>query len=185
MGDTLLESITSIITICVTLYLWTYGRRHRDVSTKGWTIILVGFTLMTLGYTVDTFGDFWPLSVYVDDTVFEDLLEKILGEILALSLLGLGLIKWMPALANVDDLKRENNERKNAEKELSKNNSLLSGLLSSIPDAISFKDKNGTYLGCNPAFAKLLGNSEEMIKGKTDRELFSGERTALFRKQDL
>ncbi|MFC1468199.1 PAS domain S-box protein, partial [Verrucomicrobiota bacterium] len=43
---------------------------------------------------------------------------------------------------------------------------LLNSLIDSIPDAVFFKDVEGAYLGCNPAFAKMLGKQRSEIIGK-------------------
>lgn len=141
-------------------------------------IIIVAFTLLTIEYITDAFDDFWLLEIYIEDTIYEEIFEHIIGEIVAFSLLGYGLVKWIPALAT------EIEERTKAEEELSKNNSLLSGLLNSIPDMISFKYKNGKYLGCNPAVSKNLNLPKESIKGKKDNELFSTEKATRLQEQD-
>lgn len=43
---------------------------------------------------------------------------------------------------------------------------LLNSLIDSIPDAVFFKDAEGAYLGCNPAFAKLFGKPRTEIIGQ-------------------
>ena len=39
-------------------------------------------------------------------------------------------------------------------------------LLKSVPVPIFFKDHEGKYLGCNPAFEKFFGRQEAEIVGK-------------------
>lgn len=63
-------------------------------------------------------------------------------------------------------------ERKRVEQELKRQGSLIRSLLDSIPDLIFFKDANGRYLGCNPAFAAFVARPREQIMGKTDFDLF-------------
>ena len=62
--------------------------------------------------------------------------------------------------------------------------SLINSLLDSIPDLVFFKDLDGTYQGCNPALAELLGRSREAIIGKTDYELFGPKVADDFRYHD-
>lgn len=76
-------------------------------------------------------------------------------------------------------------ERRRAEEALAHHMALLANLLDSIPDIIFFKDPNGTYLGCNPAFATYTGKTQSEIIGRTDYDLFSQEVSDAFRKQDL
>jgi len=45
---------------------------------------------------------------------------------------------------------------------------LITSLLNSIPDLIFFKNTEGVYLGCNPAFTEHLGKNPQDIVGKTD-----------------
>ena len=49
--------------------------------------------------------------------------------------------------------------------------SLLRGLIDSIPDLISFKDVQGRYLGCNHAFERYTGMTEKELKGKMEKDL--------------
>lgn len=61
---------------------------------------------------------------------------------------------------------------------------LISSLFESIPDPIFVKDKDGTYMNCNPAFSLFVGKSISEIIGLTDYELFEKEIADQFRFQD-
>ena len=47
----------------------------------------------------------------------------------------------------------------------------LSALLNAIPDPMYFKDAQGAYEGCNPAFERLVGMTEGQLLGRRDEEL--------------
>jgi len=79
---------------------------------------------------------------------------------------------------------RDITESKRAHDELREKTLLLSGLLSSIPDIVFFKDKIGVYLGCNPEFARFVGKDISSIVGSTDYALFSKDIADFFREHD-
>jgi diguanylate cyclase (GGDEF)-like protein/PAS domain S-box-containing protein len=58
-----------------------------------------------------------------------------------------------------------------SQKLLNREQSLMRGLIDSLPDLISFKDTQGRYLGCNNAFEQYVGLTEQELKGKMDQEL--------------
>jgi len=58
-----------------------------------------------------------------------------------------------------------------SQKLLNREQSLMRGLIGSLPDLISFKDTQGRYLGCNHAFERYVGLTEQELKGKMDEEL--------------
>ncbi len=68
--------------------------------------------------------------------------------------------------------------------ELRETTALLSALLASIPDIVFFKDTEGVYLGCNPAFARFVGRDAADIVGRSDHDLFGKEEADFFRQQD-
>ena len=74
-------------------------------------------------------------------------------------------------------LKRQNDRRQSeydlseSQKLLSREQSLMRGLIDSLPALISFKDTKGRFLGCNQAFEQYVGMTEQEIKGKVDRDL--------------
>jgi PAS domain S-box-containing protein len=71
-----------------------------------------------------------------------------------------------------------------AEDDIKRQAALINSLLDSIPDIIFFKDVQGVYLGCNPAFAEFVGRSRETIIGKTDYALFDRKTADFFKKND-
>jgi PAS domain S-box-containing protein len=62
--------------------------------------------------------------------------------------------------------------RKRAEEEIRRQSGLINSLLDSMPDLIFFKDLEGVYLGCNPAFGAFVGLAKDAIPGRTDYDLF-------------
>ncbi|MEO5346043.1 MAG: response regulator [Magnetococcus sp. YQC-9] len=61
----------------------------------------------------------------------------------------------------------------------------LHTLLQTIPEMIWLKNPTGVYLKCNAAFERLLGQTQEQIIGRTDRELFGAEVAEVLRERDL
>jgi len=74
--------------------------------------------------------------------------------------------------------------QKEFENKIIRSSALISSLLDSIPDVIFYKDLEGVYLGCNPAFSEFVGRPRDMIIGKTDYDLFSKEVADSFRVND-
>jgi diguanylate cyclase (GGDEF)-like protein/PAS domain S-box-containing protein len=80
-------------------------------------------------------------------------------------------------------LMRQRDRRKSAQdliesqKLLNREQSMMRGLIDSLPDLISFKDAKGRYLGCNHAFERYVGLTEQELKGKVDQELTGGFKT--------
>ena len=61
----------------------------------------------------------------------------------------------------------------------------LNALLAAAPTPIYYKDVEGHYLGCNPAFEKLTGVSMEKMRGKTVADIWPGEFAQRCREQDM
>ncbi|MEI6786668.1 MAG: PAS domain S-box protein, partial [Verrucomicrobiota bacterium] len=79
---------------------------------------------------------------------------------------------------------RDITARKRAEDEITRQAALIRSLLDSIPDIVFFKDTEGVYLGCNPAFAEVVGRPRNEIVGKTDHDLVAKASADFFREQD-
>lgn len=91
-----------------------------------------------------------------------------------------GIWNGCPVLIGISRDISDRIERRQAEEQLTQNSILLSHLLDSIPDIVFFKDRLGTYLGCNPPFAEFVGQPRDEIIGKTDHDLFPHELADFF-----
>ena len=60
----------------------------------------------------------------------------------------------------------------------------LRSLLDNIPDPVWFKNLEGVYISCNKAFAKMLGQREDNIIGKTEDQLVTRDLAEFFRHND-
>lgn len=75
-------------------------------------------------------------------------------------------------------------DRKRAEESLRQLLNFRESLIDSIPNPIFYKDVNGKYLGCNQAFASLIGLSKQEVVGKTVYEVASKELAEIWRERD-
>lgn len=84
-------------------------------------------------------------------------------------------------------IRRDITDKKKLHIEVENQKRFLKSMIDSIPDLIFYKDTNGTYLGCNRAFAyKFMGLNEDVIIGKTDKILNKDTSLAMFcRKTDI
>jgi len=72
-------------------------------------------------------------------------------------------------------------------KKLTYQNMIMESIFNSTQDLLFYKDytnDEGVYMGCNDAFAALVGRTKEEIIGKNDFELFDEEVGAFFREKD-
>lgn len=74
--------------------------------------------------------------------------------------------------------------RVSAERALVAERSRLRAVLATIPDKIWLKDPDGVYLGCNPAFERMIGVREADLVGHTDFDFFPSEVAEAFRYHD-
>ena len=74
--------------------------------------------------------------------------------------------------------------QKRAATEISHQRSTMRALISSIPDPIHYKDHDGRYLGCNEAYAALVGRTAEEIPGLSCEDLFPADVAAAMRTRD-
>ncbi len=83
-------------------------------------------------------------------------------------------------VANFKDI----TEQKRAASEISRQRSTMHALVSSIPDPIFYKDHEGRYLGCNEAYANMVGHSIADIRGLTCEDLFPPDVAAAMRTRE-
>ena len=86
------------------------------------------------------------------------------------------------------ELQIEIMDREEAERALLDNLGFMNTLLDTVPNPVFYKDVTGRYLGCNHAYANILGKSKQAIIGKWLVELTDnsfGDRARVFHQQDL
>ena len=66
-------------------------------------------------------------------------------------------------------------EQKRAEQGKKRQEATLKSLINSVSDLVFYKDRDGHYLGCNTAYAALVGRPAEEIRGLTCHDLFAPE----------
>ncbi|MFM8275367.1 MAG: PAS domain S-box protein [Gemmata sp.] len=70
---------------------------------------------------------------------------------------------------------RDVTERDAAARELAQQHTLLEGLFASVPDVVCYKDREGRFLGCNPAFEAFSGRPAAAVRGLRCDEVFRDE----------
>ncbi len=75
--------------------------------------------------------------------------------------------------------------RKQAEENLQSQTAFLESLLSSIPSPIFYKDNEGRYLGCNPAFEEISGEKLPNIIGKKVFDIWKKEYSGIYYDKDI
>ena len=79
---------------------------------------------------------------------------------------------------------RDITQQRVAEDEISRQRSTMRALVNSIPDPIFYKDHEGRYLGCNEAYASMVGRTIDEVKGLSCADLFPPDVAAAMRARD-
>ncbi len=85
----------------------------------------------------------------------------------------------------INNLMAERSRFAKIEAQLKKGLRFTESLLSAIPTAIFFKDAQGRYQGCNPAFSEIMGVTAQELRGKTVQELWPSEHAEVYHQKDL
>ncbi|MBN2433837.1 MAG: transporter substrate-binding domain-containing protein [Spirochaetes bacterium] len=84
-----------------------------------------------------------------------------------------------------EQLQNELQERKKMERISAESESRLQAFLSTIPDPVWLKDKDGKFLFCNHVLSQIFGAPPKMIVGKTDHDFMDKEKADSVRKNDI
>lgn len=105
------------------------------------------------------------------------LVRFVLIGILPFAAFGLLALAWVRTLRRQVGMRTE---------QLKASGKLLSDVIDSIAAPVFFKDSEGSYLGCNKSFAKVIGLDSMQIMGKKDDEIADGRlRDVLNRYDDV
>jgi PAS domain S-box-containing protein len=112
-------------------------------------------------------------GIYVEDVSAS--MAGITRRLSYLSLAVLGLVALLELYIVYQSLRAEKS-RKKAVIQSRSSRWMLRLVIDNIPQLIFWKDKKGSFMGCNKAFAEHVGLSDpETVKGKTDHELAWGQ----------
>jgi PAS domain S-box-containing protein len=95
------------------------------------------------------------------------------------------LSKVVVSLVNVTERKRAEETLKKTSEGLQRTLMFDEALLSAIPAAVFYKDREGRYLGCNRAFTEIMGVTTDEIRGKTVYDLWPMEHSDEYHRRDL
>jgi len=76
-------------------------------------------------------------------------------------------------------------DRKHEQSQVKRSLKFTEALLKSIPIPVFFKDTNGIYTGCNEAFSRLTGFSNDKINGKNTMDIWPNEQALIHQQNDL
>ena len=85
------------------------------------------------------------------------------------------------------DIDKDHIDEAKTESKFMYQNEILTSVINATPDIIFYKDyltQDGTYLGCNEAFARFVGKPVDEIINHNDIELFGEDIGSFFRAKD-
>ena len=103
------------------------------------------------------------------------LVRFVLIGILPFAAFGLLALAWVRTLRRQVGMRTE---------QLKASGKLLSDVIDSIAAPVFFKDSEGSYLGCNKSFAKVIGLDSMQIVGKKDDEIADGRLRNMLNRYD-
>ncbi len=184
MSNINLIIIWVLVLLAILLYLLVFGRRSKKISINGLLLLILGIFLQFAGNFPATWSDFLMNAASLKVFFLGDIPGIFVRGLISPLLVAGGLIRCTTTPTGVEVLRGEAEKKEITEEKFNKERSQLSGLLKSIPDSVFFKDTEGTYLGCNPAFSHLMKMSEGEIIGKKSPDLYSREVADLIKTQE-
>ena len=117
--------------------------------------------------------------------------HKLLGLSLLLLLYLIGLVychqnrRILALRRSRGEFEEEGRVRKSAEEKLKESEGRLQSILDNSTTVIYVKDVEGKYLFINKKYEDLFGVTKEMVKGKTDHDIFPSHMADAFRANDI
>lgn len=140
--------------------LFAYIAKHKNLTLNWFNLYVFGMLIQ-----ICALGCMLLMPAQFRFKVIEAVLQPVIF-IFPICTMLMGLI-----LRRQRDRRKTESDLTKSQKLLNREQSLMRGLIDSLPDLISFKDTQGRYLGCNHAFEQYTGLTENELKGKMDQEL--------------
>ena len=104
-----MEIIVSAILFVLVCRLWQRGKAHKEIARNGWNLIFGGVVLLLIGSLFDITDNFETLNRYiiVGNTGVKAFFEKIVGFLGGFLLLSIGLLRWLPSITSINELRKQ------------------------------------------------------------------------------
>ncbi|MDX2370185.1 MAG: EAL domain-containing protein, partial [Colwellia sp.] len=155
----LVGSLVVIIPGCLG-YLFAYISKHKNLRLDWFKLYVFGMLIQ-----ISALGCMLLMPEHLRYKVIGAVIEPVIFVFPICTML-VGLI-----LRRQRDRRAAERALTESQKLLNREQGLMRSLIDSLPDLISFKDVQGRYLGCNHAFERYVGLTEQELKGKMDQEL--------------
>ena len=108
MTDIVIEIVRAVLLALIVTGLVMMGRRYSALTQRGWYCLLSGFVLLLFGCILDVTDNFVSLNrfVIIGDTKTEAVLEKLVGFLGGFVLLAIGLVRWLPNITSLAELRK-------------------------------------------------------------------------------
>jgi len=112
VSDVWMEGLRALVVGWVVITLLRSHRSRQVKGVAGWHFLLAGFLLIFFGSVIDITDNFPSLNhlVVIGDTETEAFLEKMVGYLLGFLLLAVGIWRWLPGMAELQELHRREAE---------------------------------------------------------------------------
>lgn len=87
-------------------------------------------------------------------------------------------------LTDISDRRRAEEELKASQQQITEQLLFMEALLTAMPIPVFYKDAHLRYLGCNAAYAQLIGITPEELKGKTVHDFWPYELAEMYDRKD-
>jgi hypothetical protein len=158
MSDIIFESIRAIVLLGIIVCLVRAGKARKALAQEGWGLIIAGFVLLFVGTLFDITDNFQQLNqfIIIGDTEVQAFFEKIVGSLGGFVAIAVGLIKWLPTVTGVKQLRNIAEQNADVNLELAAaHNQLKVELRDSLEEAIDTIDESSVE--------ELLGDIETTL----------------------
>ena len=187
MSEVILELLPAALLAAIVMVLWRLGRIQGHDQRRGWRLMVFGLALVLFGMLFDTAKS---LPLFSDVSALQGLAKWMIGEVVGLTLVAVGLWRWLPTLAQpagaaekarserpetpeetIDSLRRELLQREQELREAQRRQEWSDALVDALPDGVLFKDGGGRWLLANRSVLDLFQLRGVDYRGKSDMEL--------------
>lgn len=141
MTDITLEIIRAVVAFLILMAFLHRGNSEEIRKADGWRCLVFGFVLVLFGSVIDIFDNFPSLGKYIiiGETEVQAFLEKVIGYLLGLTLIAIGISRWLPKISEHQKLIQENLKR------VEKENKVLRGIVPICMHCNNIRDDQGTW----------------------------------------